>query len=50
MHKPTVYKIRHAEIQMQDMQIMYRARNNLQPNNIRIMFTERGGGYNLRGE
>ncbi len=29
--------------------VMYKARNNLLPNTIREMFTERDGGYNLRG-
>ena len=29
---------------------MFKARNNLLPKNIRGMFTEREGGYNLRGE
>ncbi len=30
--------------------IMYKARNNQLPGNIQVMFSEREGGYNLRGE
>ena len=37
-------------VKFRTAQIMYKARNNLLPKNIQGMFSEREGGYNLRGD
>ena len=37
-------------IELKTALIMYKARNNQLPENIQAMFSDREGGYNLRGE